>query len=206
MYIGKFEVKSSSVRFDSGKNVYDITVFATEKYQAMASLELTPAALQSLVMQCLALMPSIEPRYAIPDIAEAHRRPARILLEFDDRSIQLLLRETQSDTLLDFLWYMADGVLIKRILDNMSGRAAEKLMDDLNENWFGKNPDTVLDVFAKRGQAAIAEIMSLCEKLIAEGQMPNFLENLIPEKKPDLTADEVDALLKPASGAEGKSA
>lgn len=205
MYIGKFDVRSSSVCFDSAKNVYDVTVFANEKDKAMASLELTPAALQSLVMQCLALMPSIEPRYAIPDLAEAHRRPARILLEFDDRSIQLLLREIQSDTLIEFLWYMKDGELIKRILDNMSKRAAEMLMDDLNENWFGKNPEKVLDVFARRGQAAIAEIMSTCEKLIAERQIPNFLEHLIPEKKPILTADEVDALLTPAADAEGKS-
>lgn len=171
----------------------------------MASLELTPVALQSLVMQCLALMPSIEPRYAIPDLAEAHRRPARILLEFDDRSIQLLLREVQSDTLLNFIWYMKDTALIKRILDKMSGRAAEMLMDDLNETWFGKNPDKVLNVFARRGQAAIADIMSTCEKLIAEGQIPNFPEHLIPEKTPNLTADEVDALLKPASDAEGKT-
>lgn len=74
------------------------------------------------------------------------------------------------------------GALIKRILDNMSGRAAEMLMDDLNETWFGKYPDTVLDMFARRGQAAIAEITSTCEKLIAEGQTPNFLEHLIPEK------------------------
>lgn len=205
MYIGKFDVRSSSVCFDSAKNVYDVTVFANEKDKAMASLELTPAALQSLVMQCLALMPSIEPRYAIPDLAEAHRRPARILLEFDDRSIQLLLREIQSDTLIEFLWYMKDGELIKRILDNMSKRAAEMLMDDLNEAWFGKNPEKVLDVFARRGQAAIAEIMSTCEKLIAERQIPNFLEHLIPEKKPILTADEVDALLTPAADAEGKS-
>jgi flagellar motor switch protein FliG len=205
LYIGKFDVRSSSVCFDSAKNVYDVTVFANEKDKAMASLELTPAALQSLVMQCLALMPSIEPRYAIPDLAEAHRRPARILLEFDDRSIQLLLREIQSDTLIEFLWYMKDGELIKRILDNMSKRAAEMLMDDLNEAWFGKNPEKVLDVFARRGQAAIAEIMSVCEKLIAERQIPNFLEHLIPEKKPILTADEVDALLTPAADAEGKS-
>lgn len=203
MFISDIKASQVHLSYHQGKKAYVVNLSGNGN--DLAQIELTPTALQSLVLQALANMPDLEPRYTVPDLAEAYRRPARILLEFDDRSIQLLLRETQSDTLLNFLWYMADGALIKRILDNMSGRAAEMLMDDLNETWFGKNPDTVLDVFARRGQAAIAEIMSLCEKLIAEGQMPNFLEHLIPEETPNLTAEEVDALLTPAPDAEGKT-
>lgn len=203
MFISDIKASQVHLSYHQGKKSYVVNLSGNGN--DLAQIELSPTALQSLVLQALASMPHLEPRYTVPDLAEAQRRPARILLEFDDRSIQLLMREVQSDALIDFLWYMKDAALIKRILENMSKRAAEMLMDDLNETWFGKNPDTVLDVFARRGQAAIAEIMSLCEKLIAEGQIPNFLEHLIPEETPNLTADQVDALLTKAADTEGKT-
>lgn len=138
-------------------------------------VELTPAALQTLGLQCVALMPRIGEQYTVASVEDAYRLPARLLKYLDDRSIQLLLREIQSDALVDFLWYMKDAELIKLMLRNMSERAAEMLMDDLDIQWRGKNPDNALVAYAKRGREAIQDIMTVVRRLIAEGQIPDVL-------------------------------
>ena len=137
--------------------------------------ELTPAALQTLGLQCVALMPQLAPQYTVASVEDAFRLPARLLKELDDRSIQLLLRELQSDWLIDFFWYMKDGELIKLMLRNMSARAAEMMMDDLDQRWRGKNPDRALAAQAQCGRAATAEIMAIVRRLIGEGQLPDIL-------------------------------
>jgi len=136
---------------------------------------LTPAALQTLGLQCVAHMPSLAPQYTVASVEDAYRMPARLLKELDDRSVQLLLRECQSDTLIDFLWYMKDVDLLKLMLKNMSERAAEMLMDDLDTRWRGRNPDHVLELHAKDGRAAVLEIMTIVRRLIAETQIPDVL-------------------------------
>lgn len=135
---------------------------------------LSPAALQVLGLQCVAHLPSLAPQFAVPDAEEAHRLPARWLKELDDRSIQILLRECQSDTLIDFLWYMKDADLLKLMLRNLSQRAAEMLMDDLDTTWRGKNPDRALAPYAKRGRDAVQEIMTIVRRLADEGQLPDL--------------------------------
>ena len=136
---------------------------------------LTPSALQTLGLQCVALMPQLGPQYTVAGVEDAYRLPARLLKELDDRSIQLLLRECQSDSLIDFLWYMKDADLIKLMLRNMSERAAEMMMDDLDRGWRGKNPDRALVVHARRGRDAVQVVMSIVRRLIAEGQLPDVL-------------------------------
>lgn len=145
------------VRFETGSDTAIVT--------------LTSAALQTLGLQCAALMPALFPAFTVASVEDAYRIPARAMKELDDRSIQLLLRECQSDTLIDFLWYMKDGDLIKLILRNMSERAAEMMMDDITSRWHGKNPDTALIVQAKRGREAILEVMEILRRLITEGQI-----------------------------------
>lgn len=139
------------------------------------SAELTPAALQILGLQCVALMPQLGPQYTVASVEDACRLPARLLNELDDRSIQRLLRELQSDSLIDFLWYMKDAGLIKLMLRNMSERAAEMLMDDLNTQWRGKNPDQALATYARRGREAVQDVMAVVRRLIAEGLLPDVL-------------------------------
>ena len=137
--------------------------------------ELTPAALQTLGLQCVALMPQLAPQYTVASVEDAYRLPARQLKELDDRSTQLLLRELQSDSLIDFLWYMKDGDLIKLMLRNMSARAAEMMMDDLDQRWRGKNPDRALVAQAQCGRAATQQVMAVVRRLIGEGQLPDIL-------------------------------
>lgn len=137
--------------------------------------QLSPAALKDLGLQCVALMPALAPQYSVASVEEAHRMSARLLKELDDRSIQLLLRECQSDVLIDFLWYMKDAGLIKLMLRNCSQRAAEMLLDDLDSTWRGKDPDDTLEVNARRGREAVLAIMTIVRRLIDEGQLPDIL-------------------------------
>lgn len=136
---------------------------------------LTPAALQTLGLQCVALMPQLAPQYSVAGSEDAYRLPARLVKELDDRSIQILLRECQSDALIDFLWYMKDAELIKLVLRNLSQRAAEMIMDDLDLRWRGKNPDATLEANARRGREAVCEIMALVRRLIAASAIPDVL-------------------------------
>lgn len=136
---------------------------------------LTSLSMQSLALQCIALMPALAPQYCVPSVEEAIRLPARVLRELDDRSIQILLRECQSDALIIFLWYMKDGELLRRFMHNMSQRAAQMLMEDMNEKWHGKDPDQALQTEALGGRECVQEIMAIVQRLIHEGQIPNIL-------------------------------
>lgn len=137
--------------------------------------ELTPAMLQTLGLQCVALMPEVGPQYAVASLEEAHRLPARALAHLDDRAIQVLLRECYCDSLIDFFWYMKDKALMKSFLRNMSQRAAEMLVEDIDEKWRGKNPDTAVLDYARRGREAVADILAIARRLIEEGQLPDVL-------------------------------
>ena len=157
-----------------------------------ATLILTPAALAALGLQCLALMPSLAPEHPVDSTAEAFRQPARLLLQLADRSLQALLRECQSDILIDFLWYMKDGELLRRLLGNLSARAAAMLMEDLDKRWRGRNPDTAADPQARVGRHAILSILETTHRLMNEGQIPDVRR----DGSDFLTQEEVNALLQ----------
>ena len=83
------------------------------------------------------------------------------LNELDDRSIQLLLREVQSDSLIVALKGTSDG-LREKIFKNMSQRAAEMLRDDLE----AKGPVRLSEVEAEQ-----REILRVVRRLAEEGQI-----------------------------------
>jgi hypothetical protein len=125
----------SSVRHDAERGRYQVSFKLNDRGELRALL--TPAALQAMALQCLALMPEIEPKYTVACVVEAFRRPARVFKLYDDLSIQHFLREVQVETLNDFLWYMKDRELIMTVVNNMSSRAAESLVQDLENVNFG---------------------------------------------------------------------
>lgn len=135
---------------------------------------LTPDDLQMMGLQCMVLMPSLAQQYSGTNLEDVPRLQARPLKKLDNRSIQLLLRESQSDILIDFLWYMKDPALIELILKNMSQRAAEMLMEDLDSRWRGVNPDSTSPSNTKRGRDAAQETVAIFYRLIAKGLIPNF--------------------------------
>ena len=137
-------------------------------------VRLSRTDLQTLGLQCIALMPALMPTFTVASVEAAYRLPALGMKSLRDRSIQLLLRECQSESLIDFLWYMKDGDLTKLVLRNMSQRAAEMMMEDLNSRWRGKNPDTALAIQARSGRAAVQDILTILRRLVAEGQVEDI--------------------------------
>ncbi|MDO9063908.1 MAG: flagellar motor switch protein FliG [Sulfuricella sp.] len=83
------------------------------------------------------------------------------LLDIDDRAIQLLLREVQSESLIIALKGTSEE-LREKIFKNMSQRAAEMLRDDLE----AKGPVRVSEVEAEQ-----KEILKIVRKLADEGQI-----------------------------------
>lgn len=83
------------------------------------------------------------------------------LLDMEDRSIQLLLREVQSESLIMALKGTSEE-LREKIFKNMSQRAAEMLRDDLE----AKGPVRVSEVEAEQ-----KEILKVVRKLADEGQI-----------------------------------
>jgi len=83
------------------------------------------------------------------------------LMDIDDRGIQILLREIQSDALIIAL-KGADWDLREKIFRNMSSRAAEMLREDLE----AMGPVRVSDVEAQQKQ-----ILQVVRRLADEGQI-----------------------------------
>lgn len=159
---------------------------------------LTPEILQALALKCIARLPELNMHHRVATDTEAVRRSARMIQRYDDRSIQLILREIDSENLQAFLWFMKDAALLKHILANMSRRAAEFLMDDLQQNWADRDPDNAeRAVDIKPGVKAVSTMLAICRRLTDEGQLPEVAVR--PEALPgddELTGAGVDVLLK----------
>jgi flagellar motor switch protein FliG len=83
------------------------------------------------------------------------------IIDIDDRGIQLLLREIQSESLIVAL-KGASQELSDKIFKNMSQRAAEMLRDDLDS----KGPVRLSEVEAEQ-----KEILKIARRLAEEGQL-----------------------------------
>jgi flagellar motor switch protein FliG len=83
------------------------------------------------------------------------------IMEIDDRGIQLLLREVQSESLIVALKGSSEDMR-EKIFKNMSARAAEMLKDDLD----AKGPVRVSEVEAEQ-----KEILKIARRLADEGQI-----------------------------------
>jgi flagellar motor switch protein FliG len=83
------------------------------------------------------------------------------LIDIDDRGIQLLLREIQSESLIVALKGSSE-ILREKLFKNMSQRAAEMLRDDLD----AKGPVRVSEVEAEQ-----KEILKIVRRLADEGQI-----------------------------------
>ena len=66
---------------------------------------------------------------------------------------------------------MKDSDLIRQVFRNMSQRAAEIMMDDLEQNWRVHNPDKSTDPFTQQGRAAVLKILGLARQLAGERQI-----------------------------------
>jgi flagellar motor switch protein FliG len=83
------------------------------------------------------------------------------IMDIEDRGIQLLLREVQSDSLIIAL-KGASEEMREKIFKNMSQRAAEMMRDDLDS----KGPVRLSEVEAQQ-----KEILMIVRRLADEGQI-----------------------------------
>lgn len=132
-------------------------------------LEMDETQVRSLGLMCLHHFPFIEPRIVVPTEEEAFRLPARSIGLLEDRSMQLLLREVQSDALIDFLWYMKDAELAKLVFRNLSQRAAQMLFEDLEGRYGHQNPDSAAVSRVEQARASTLEIVAIYNRLADEG-------------------------------------
>jgi flagellar motor switch protein FliG len=83
------------------------------------------------------------------------------LIDVDDRGIQSILREVQQDILMKAI-KGTDDVLKEKILNNMSKRAAEMMVDDLE----AMGPVRISEV-----ESAQKEILSVARRLADSGEI-----------------------------------
>lgn len=101
----------------------------------------------------------------------AFRQPAMVLRHLDDRSLQVFLREMQSETLVTLLWYLKDLAIAKAVTRNLSDRAAAMLVEDLIDRYRGIDPDNALAALAAKGRESVAEAMAILARLAEDGQI-----------------------------------
>ncbi len=132
-------------------------------------------AIHAIAMECLERLPELVPDPKPAGFENECRKPARVIADLDDRSIQFLLRECDAGTLINFLWYMKDAKLIRLMFKNMSCSAANQLMHDLDQRWRGQNPDIVSSSDVACGHNAVVTVLKALRKLIAQGDVPDVL-------------------------------
>jgi flagellar motor switch protein FliG len=130
---------------------------------------LDATALEQLGRACLPHLRPISPVRTTAEAEAPFREPAYFLKDLDNRAIQLLLREMQSESLIVFLWYMKDPDLIRKMLGNFSERAASMLMDDLFARGGGNDPNSALLIEAEVGRTVVREVLELVTRLAEEG-------------------------------------
>lgn len=135
---------------------------------------LSSTSLQTLGLQCIALRPALAPQIKVSGTEVAYRLQLGWIRELDDRSTQTLIRELQSHTLIDALWYMKDADLMRQFIHNLSRRAAEMLMEDIERRWWGRDPDTASEDLRRAGRSAVLEIIGIARRLMDEGQLPDY--------------------------------
>lgn len=100
---------------------------------------------------------------------DEYRRPMRTMAGLDQRSIGMILSNISSYALINLLWYAKDRELTHRVLSGLSPRAADMLLDDLNEKWRGKNPNEAPESDLRLGREAALKVAELLHKVDCRG-------------------------------------
>ncbi len=141
-------------QFSSNTNVKSSSVGGTKA--AADILNFLDSSIEGEVMDSIK-----EADSELGQVIEDHMFVFENLSELDDRSIQTLLREVSSDSLLLAI-KGADEELKDKFLRNMSKRAAEMLQDDLE----AKGPVRLSEV-----EAAQKEILAIARRLAESGDI-----------------------------------
>lgn len=132
-------------------------------------IQVPPNTFDALVHQGQALLPSHEKTLPDVEAENSWRKSGWILKQLDDLSLQFLLRELQSESLIIVLWYLKDRDFAKAVMRNMSKAAAEMLTDDLITKFHGRNPDEYRADMREAGRLELNETLSILYRLADEG-------------------------------------
>lgn len=131
--------------------------------------------IKALGLNIILIHPVIEPKIDLGNELDAVRYLARGLVELSDRDMQCLLREVQSDALIETLWLMESVDLSKLVFRNMSQRAAQMLLEDLESKSVVGSVNLEKNVKkAISAKKCVLEILSIAKKLVNSGQIENF--------------------------------
>lgn len=167
----RFERPAVSLRRKLDGDGYFLSVVDGEN---SVVFDMTIDEVRLLGLSCARFAPVPElPRVADDDLAPV-RALSSCVLGMDDRSVQALLRETQSDVLLSFMWVCADEELAKRFFSNMSQRAAQMLFEDLSamvDSFGGPSEPRNARRVVEACRCAV-DILSSARRLVSEGAIP----------------------------------
>lgn len=142
------------------------------KHETLAAcVTLSEPAMQALLLQMQALVKSPEIKLSTAEIEASFRQPAAILRHLDDHEWQALLRELQSDSLVAALWYLKDEAIAQAAFRNLSARAAEMLLEDLEACSLGRDPDTLPEHRLIPLRQALQEVLATVARLQNEGSV-----------------------------------
>lgn len=139
------------------------------------SLTLNAMQIQTLGLKCVHYIPDIAPKFAVASEEEAYRIPAKALITLEDRDIQTLMREIQTDDLRQCIWYMQDTEgFADKVINNMSKRAAEIMRDDLASYYGDQHPDTAELRRTEKARQATLNILTIANRLQSTGEISAF--------------------------------
>ena len=135
------------------------------------SMTLSEMSMRALATQTGDLLPPLKFALTRSEIEASFRQSGERLLSLDDRAWQILLRQVSSDILTKALWYLKNREIAQAVLRNVSTRVIVILLEDLNDRYYGQDPDTVFEPFAIQGREAVAEILGILGNLQLQGRI-----------------------------------
>ncbi len=134
-------------------------------------LDLSPTLLHCLGMQCQDRLREIALDQPVGPMQAITRESVHFVKAMSDRSLQLFLRECESETLISFLWYMKDAEMTGRLCSNMSSRVVAALMVDLAEHGGGCSPDHAEAHLLRQGREAVLDVLGIVRRMVREGRI-----------------------------------
>ena len=139
------------------------------------SLTLNAFQIQTLGLKCVHYIPDIEPRFAVASEEDVYRLPAKMVGQLEDREIQTLLRELQSDEIKQFLWYMKDCEdIVHKFLNNMSLRAKEMMIEDIDDYYKTLHPDSAPMKHTEKARKSTEKLVNLVHQYQQTGDFLTF--------------------------------
>jgi hypothetical protein len=125
-------------------------------------IELGPAALQTLALECMHAGAPGDGVTPLRDIEEAFKRPALALKAYGPAIIAEVTARLGIADLAAFLWYMQDRQLIEWFLHEMPASEATRLMSELDfYTMFDRNDEETVKI----GRRAVLQVMQTLQVL-----------------------------------------